>query len=69
MVSGPHSSNIARGRLFDISREDSSAQILNFVRSNIPELKYQRFTQPGCKDVGISNLELVAKSQFLHNYA
>ena len=34
------------------------------VRSNSLNLKYQRFTPPGCKDIGIKTFELVAKTQF-----
>ena len=33
-------------------------------RSNSLNLKYQRFTPPGCKDIGVKTFELVAKTQF-----
>ena len=35
------------------------------VNSNNPNLKYQRFTSSGCRDIGIRKLEFVAKTQFL----
>ena len=40
---------------------------MNSVRSNNLSLKYQSFTTLGCKDIGIWNLEFVAKTQFLYN--
>ena len=38
---------------------------MNSVGSNNFSLKYQKFTPPGCKGIGIQKLELVAKTQFL----
>jgi len=38
---------------------------MNFVRSNNFNLKYQRFTSSGCKDIGIRKFEFVAWNQFL----
>ena len=35
------------------------------VNSNNLNLKYQRFTLSGCKDIGIRKLGFVAKTQFL----
>ena len=39
---------------------------MNSVRLNKLSLKYQRFTKPGCKDIGIRKFELVGKIQFLY---
>ena len=41
-------------------------QTINYVKSNILRLKYQKFTPSGCKDIGIIKYEFVAKSQFLY---
>jgi len=38
---------------------------MNFVRSNILSLKYQRFTPTSCKDIWIRQFEVVAKTQIL----
>ena len=35
------------------------------VNSNNLNLKYQRFTSSGCRDIGIRKLGFVAKTQFL----
>ena len=35
------------------------------VRLNNLNLKYQRFTPSGCKDIGIRKSEFVTKTQFL----
>ena len=35
------------------------------VRLNNQNLKYQRFTPLGCKDIGIRKSEFVTKTQFL----
>ena len=40
-------------------------QTMNSVRSNNVSLKYQRFTSSGCKDIGFTKTEFVAKTQFL----
>ena len=40
-------------------------QTINSVRSDILNLKYQRFTPSGCTDRGLSKFEFVAKTQFL----
>ncbi len=37
---------------------------MNAIRSNNVSLKYQRFTPYGCKDIGFTNTEFVAKTQF-----
>jgi len=39
---------------------------MNIVRSNKISLKYQRFTQSGCKDKGVRIFVGVAKTQFPH---
>ena len=39
---------------------------MNPVRSNNPNLKYQRFTPSGCKVTGIRKFKFVAKTQFLY---
>ena len=31
-------------------------------------MKYEKFTQSGCKDIGIRKSELVAKTQFLYQF-
>ena len=36
------------------------------VTSNKLNLKYKRFTQPGCNDIGIRQFEFVAKTQILN---
>ena len=41
---------------------------MNAVRSNNLYLKYQRFTSSGCKDIGFTKIELVAKTQFLSRW-
>ena len=41
-------------------------QTLNSVISNNQICKYQRVSPSGCKDIGIRNLEFVAKTQFLY---
>ena len=38
---------------------------MNYVRSNILNLKYLRFTPSGSKDIMIGKFEFVAKNQFL----
>ena len=38
---------------------------MNAVRSYTVSLKYQRFTTSGCRDIGITKIEFVAKTQFL----
>ena len=38
---------------------------MNFVRSSNLSLKYQRFTSPGSKDIGIQRYDVVTKTQFL----
>ena len=35
------------------------------VISNSLSLKYQKFTESGCKDIEIRNFEFVTKAQFL----
>ena len=40
---------------------------MNAVRSYNVSLKYQRSTSSGCKDIGITKIEFVAKTQFLSN--
>ena len=40
-------------------------QTIISVRSNILNLKYQRITPLGCKDIKIRKFEFVAKTQFL----
>ena len=40
-------------------------QTNNSVRSDGLSLKYQRFTSPGWKDIGVRKCEFVAKTQFL----
>ena len=40
-------------------------QTMNAVRSNNVSLKYQRFTSSDCKDIMITKIEFVAKTQFL----
>ena len=40
-------------------------QTMNAVRSNNVSLKYQRFTSSDCKDIIITKIEFVAKTQFL----
>ena len=37
---------------------------MNSVESNRLSLKYQRFSQTGCKDIESKNLEFVAKLNF-----
>ena len=39
---------------------------MHAVRSYNVSLKYQRFTSSGCKDIGITKIEFVAKTQFLY---
>ena len=39
---------------------------MNAIRSNNVSLKYQRFTSSGCKDIGFTKTEFVAKTQFLY---
>ena len=39
---------------------------MNSVRPNNLSLKYQKFTPPGCKDIGISKFGVVANTQFLN---
>ena len=38
---------------------------MNAIRSNNVSLKYQRFKSSGCKDIGFTKTEFVAKTQFL----
>ena len=38
---------------------------MNPIRSNNVSLKYQRLTLYGCKDIGFTKTEFVAKTQFL----
>ena len=38
---------------------------MNSVSLNSQSLTFQRFTPPGCKDIGIIKAEFVAKTQFL----
>ena len=38
---------------------------MNAVRLNNVSLKYKRFTSSGCKDIRITKIEFVAKTQFL----
>ena len=38
---------------------------MNSAMSNGPSLRYQKFTQSGCKDVGFRIFEFVANTQFL----
>ena len=38
---------------------------MNTFRLNILSLKYQRFSQSGCEDIGLRKFEFVAKIQFL----
>ena len=38
---------------------------MNAVRSYNVSLKYQRATSSGCKDIGITKVEFVTKTQFL----
>ena len=38
---------------------------MNAVRSYNVSLKYQRSTSSGCKDIGITKIEFVTKTQFL----
>ena len=38
---------------------------MNSIRSNNLSLKYEKFTSPGCKDIGTQRYEFVAKTQFL----
>ena len=38
---------------------------MNYVISINLSLKYQKFTQSGCKEKGIKKFEIVAKTQFL----
>ena len=40
-------------------------QTMNYVRSNNLNLKYQKFTPSGYKDLGVIIFEFVAKTQFL----
>ena len=40
-------------------------QTMNAVRSNNVSLKNQRFTSSGYKDIRITKIEFVAKTQFL----
>ena len=40
-------------------------QTMNAIRSNNVSLKYQRLTPLGCKDIGFTKTEFVAKTQFL----
>ena len=40
---------------------------MNSVRSNILNLKYQRFKPSGCKDIGIRPFSFVAKTISLKN--
>ena len=40
-------------------------QTMNYVRSKDIDLKYQKFTLSGCKDIGVRISEFVAKTQFL----
>ena len=42
-----------------------STLTMNAVRSNNMSLKYQRFTSSGCKDIRITKIKFVAKTQFL----
>ena len=37
---------------------------MTYVISNDLNLKYQRFTSPGCTDIGIRKLGFAAKTQF-----
>ena len=37
---------------------------MNAVRLNNVSLKYRRFTSSGCKDIRITKVEFVAKTQF-----
>ena len=41
---------------------------MNSDRSNNVSLKYQSFTSSGCKDIGFTKTECVAKTQFLYKY-
>ena len=41
-------------------------QTMNSVRLSNVSLKYQRFTSSGCKDIGVTKTEFVAKTQFLY---
>ena len=42
---------------------------MNSVRLNNLSLKYKAFTSSGCKGLGISKFEFVAKNQFLRLYS
>ena len=39
-------------------------QTMNAVRLSNLSMKYQRLTLSGCKDIGITKIEFVAKTQF-----
>ena len=39
---------------------------MNSGRPNNLSLKYQRFTPPGCKDIGIRKFGVVTNTQFLN---
>ena len=47
------------------SRRPLIFQTMNAVRSYNISLKYQRSTSSGCKDIGITKIEFVTKTQFL----
>ena len=42
---------------------------MNSVRPNNLSLKYQSYTQTGCKDIGIKKFEFMTKNQLLYKKA
>ena len=55
-----------RNRVF---ATNSNFQNMNSVRPNNLSLKYQRYTQTGCKDIGIKQFEFMTKNQLLYKKA
>jgi len=43
-------------------------QTMNCIISINLSLKYKNFTESGCKEIGIQNFEVVAKTQFLYEW-
>ena len=63
-VQNSNSEESERTKKFAIQcRRPPLAQIMSSGRSNNISLKYQRFTQSDCKDIGIRKSEFVAKTQ------
>ena len=52
----------------NVIKRPKSRTTMNSISSNSFNLIYQRFTQSGCKDIGIRKFECVAKTQFLYDF-